>query len=186
NSASRIEGELSVSQQPGEIEHHFVSVTADTKVETLVEHIRSSSSTLVFVRTKRGADRLVQKLARQGVTAAAMHGDMTQNARERALARFETGKVVELVLEPGEGLRLQLPDALAGDPKLAADLLQRRGPLVEAEAQLEDPRLPLGQPGNRTPNGEPPQRVGRLRGRVESLRIREQVSELAVLLRPDR
>jgi ATP-dependent RNA helicase RhlE len=96
-SASRIEGELSVSQQPGEIEHRFVSVTADTKVETLVDHIRSSGSTLVFVRTKRGSDRLVQKLSRQGVEAVAMHGDMSQNARERALARFESGKCETLV-----------------------------------------------------------------------------------------
>jgi ATP-dependent RNA helicase RhlE len=97
NSPSRIEGELSVLQQPGEIEHRFVSVTPDTKVETLVDHIRSSGSTLVFVRTKRGADRLVQKLAARGVCAAAMHGDMSQNARERALGRFESGKVETLV-----------------------------------------------------------------------------------------
>src|SRR5215211_7341043 len=97
NSASHIEGELSTTRQPGEIEHHFVSVTADTKVETLVEHIRSSGSTLVFVRTKRGADRLVQKLARHDVRAVAMHGDMSQNARERALSRFEGGKVETLV-----------------------------------------------------------------------------------------
>src|SRR2546429_5166537 len=59
NSPSRIEGELS-SAQPAEIDHHFVSVTNDTKVETLVEHIRASEATLVFVRTKRGADRLVR------------------------------------------------------------------------------------------------------------------------------
>jgi superfamily II DNA/RNA helicase len=110
NSASRIEGELSVSQQPGEIEHHFVSVTADTKVETLIEHIRSSGSTLVFVRTKRGADRLVQKLARQGVGAAAMHGDMSQNARERALARFEAGKVETLVATDVAARGLDLDD----------------------------------------------------------------------------
>jgi ATP-dependent RNA helicase RhlE len=74
NSPSRIEGELS-SAQPAEIEHQFVSVTNDTKVETLVEHIRASESTLVFVRTKRGADRLVQKLAGHVFTAAAMHAD---------------------------------------------------------------------------------------------------------------
>jgi superfamily II DNA/RNA helicase len=97
NSPSRIEGALPASRQPGEIEHRFVSVTADTKVETLVGHIRESDSTLVFVRTKRGADRLVQKLARQGVSAVAMHGDMSQGARERALARFETGKASTLV-----------------------------------------------------------------------------------------
>src|SRR5436189_4886469 len=96
NSPSRIESELSHAQ-PAEIEHQFVSVTHDTKVETLVEHIRPSESTLVFVRTKRGADRLVQKLARQGVTAVAMHGDMSQPARERALSKFEPGKVATLV-----------------------------------------------------------------------------------------
>ena len=97
NSPSRIEGSLPSSRQPGEIEHRFVPVTADTKVETLVEHIREPGSTLVFVRTKRGADRLVQKLSRHGVAAVAMHGDMSQNARERALGRFESGKVQTLV-----------------------------------------------------------------------------------------
>jgi ATP-dependent RNA helicase RhlE len=95
-SPSRIEGELS-SAQPAEIAHRFVGVTQDTKVERLVEHIAESESTLVFVRTKRGADRLVQKLARHGVNAAAMHGDMSQGARERALSRFESGKVATLV-----------------------------------------------------------------------------------------
>ena len=110
NSPSRIEGELSISQQPGEIEHRFVAVTADTKIETLIEHIRSSGSTLVFVRTKRGADRLVQKLARRGVGAAAMHGDMSQNARERALARFESGKVETLVATDVAARGLDLDD----------------------------------------------------------------------------
>src|SRR5436309_1201985 len=93
NSPARFEANWTESE-PGEIEHSFVSVTQDTKVETLVEHIRSSDGlTLVFVRTKRGADKLVQKLARQDVSAVAMHGDMSQKARERALARFDRGKV---------------------------------------------------------------------------------------------
>ena len=110
NSPSHIEGELSTTQQPGEIEHHFVSVTPDTKVETLVEHIRSSGSTLVFVRTKRGADRLVQKLKRHDVRAAAMHGDMSQNARERALSQFETGKVETLIATDVAARGLDLSD----------------------------------------------------------------------------
>src|SRR3954463_11698712 len=110
NSPSHIEGELSTTQQPGEIEHHFVSVTPDTKVETLVEHIRSSGSTLVFVRTKRGADRLVQKLKRHDVRAVAMHGDMSQNARERALAQFESGKVSTLVATDVAARGLDLDD----------------------------------------------------------------------------
>ena len=110
NSPSRIEGELSTSRQPGEIEHHFVPVTSDTKLETLVEHIRASGSTLVFVRTKRGADRLVQRLARHDVNAAAMHGDMSQNARERALASFESGKVSTLVATDVAARGLDLDD----------------------------------------------------------------------------
>src|SRR5918992_1072691 len=86
------------SRQPVEIEHRFVPVALDTKVDTLAEHIRAAEGlTLVFVRTKRGADRLVQKLRRAGVEALAMHGDMSQNARERALDRFERGKVRALV-----------------------------------------------------------------------------------------
>jgi superfamily II DNA/RNA helicase len=97
NSPSRFEVAASVDE-PGEIEHRFVPVTPATKVDTLVEHIRASTGlTLVFVRTKRGADRLVQKLERRNVRAVAMHGDMPQRARERALARFESGKVSTLV-----------------------------------------------------------------------------------------
>jgi ATP-dependent RNA helicase RhlE len=53
--------------------------------------------TLVFVRTKRGADRLVKKLGAHDVHAVAMHGDKSQSQREKALARFEAGKVKTLV-----------------------------------------------------------------------------------------
>ena len=109
NSPSRFEADLS-PDEPGEIDHHFVPVTSDTKVETLVEHIRSSASTLVFVRTKRGADRLVRKLAHHGVRAAAMHGDMSQNARQRALAQFERGKVSTLVATDVAARGLDLDD----------------------------------------------------------------------------
>ena len=110
NSPARFEAEWAEAD-PGEIEHRFVSVTQDTKVETLVEHIRSSEGlTLVFVRTKRGADKLVQKLTRQNVTAVAMHGDMSQSARERALARFESGKVRTLVATDVAARGLDLDD----------------------------------------------------------------------------
>jgi ATP-dependent RNA helicase RhlE len=111
NSPSRFEAALAEEQEPGEIEHEFVSVTADTKVETLVKHISSSDGlTLVFVRTKRGADKLVQKLTRQNVSAVAMHGDMSQGARERALARFESGKVKTLVATDVAARGLDLDD----------------------------------------------------------------------------
>src|SRR5262245_11820135 len=78
NSPSRFEGRLPDERTPGEIEHRFVPVKADTKVETLVQHLAEVDGlTLVFVRTKRGADRLVHKLHRHGVDAVAMHGDLS-------------------------------------------------------------------------------------------------------------
>jgi ATP-dependent RNA helicase RhlE len=111
NSPSRFEAALAEEQDPGEIEHQFVPVTADTKVETLVKQINSSDGlTLVFVRTKRGADKLVQKLARHDVRAVAMHGDMSQGARERALSRFESGKVTTLVATDVAARGLDLDD----------------------------------------------------------------------------
>jgi ATP-dependent RNA helicase RhlE len=110
NSPSRFAAEAPLDE-PGDIDHHFVAVTADTKVETLVEHIRSTQGrTLVFVRTKRGADRLATRLARKDVPAVAMHGDMSQNARERALSRFESGKVATLVATDVAARGLDLDD----------------------------------------------------------------------------
>jgi superfamily II DNA/RNA helicase len=109
-SPSYVEAELATGQQPAEIEHRFVSVTTDTKVKTLAEHILASDGlTLVFVRTKRGADTLVRKLRNHHVEAVAMHGNLSQSARERALARFGEGKVSTLVATDvaARGLDLQ-------------------------------------------------------------------------------
>ena len=80
-----IPAELPADRAYGEIEHRFVPVEQSTKVETLVEHLQGNSGlTLVFVRTKRGADRLVSRLRRHGVKAEALHGDMSQSSRRRA------------------------------------------------------------------------------------------------------
>jgi len=53
--------------------------------------------TIVFTRTKRGADRLAKQLSRTDTTAEAIHGDKTQSARQRALSRFSGGKAQVLV-----------------------------------------------------------------------------------------
>ncbi len=53
--------------------------------------------TLVFVRTKRGADRLVKRLGARDLEALAMHGNKSQAQREKALARFGAGRVDTLV-----------------------------------------------------------------------------------------
>jgi ATP-dependent RNA helicase RhlE len=81
------------------IDHRFVPVDPHDRVDKLIEllHEEERELALVFVRTKRGADRLVKQLKAKDVNASAMHGDMTQQARERALKRFEEGKVDVLI-----------------------------------------------------------------------------------------
>jgi superfamily II DNA/RNA helicase len=98
SNAARFRAELPSDRRPGTIEHTFVPVTAEGKLDRLVEHLNAERGlALVFVRTKHGADKLVRKLAREDVAAVAMHGNLSQNQRERALARFESGKVPTLV-----------------------------------------------------------------------------------------
>jgi superfamily II DNA/RNA helicase len=86
-------------ERKGDVEHRFVRVSHDGKVARLVTELNEAERglTLVFVRTKRGADRLVKKLAVSRVQAVAMHGDKSQGQRERALANFESGVVDTLV-----------------------------------------------------------------------------------------
>jgi ATP-dependent RNA helicase RhlE len=87
------------AERKGAVEHRFVSVSHEGKVDRLVAELREPDRglTLVFVRTKRGADRLVKRLAASRVQAVAMHGDKSQSQREKALARFEAGQVNTLV-----------------------------------------------------------------------------------------
>jgi ATP-dependent RNA helicase RhlE len=96
---ARFEGELPADRRSGEIDHRFVPVTPDNKVATLIELLKHEETglALVFVRTKAGADRLVEKLRRHDVDAAAIHGDKGQAQREKALERFDAGKVKTLV-----------------------------------------------------------------------------------------
>ena len=85
--------------EKADIEHRFVHLRHDGKVDALVGELRDSERgrTLVFVRTKRGADRLVKKLGRHKISALAMHGNKNQSQRRRALASFEKGDCDTLV-----------------------------------------------------------------------------------------
>ena len=99
DNASRYSTAAQVADRAGEVEHEFVPVTAADKLERLAEQLgRERGLTLVFVRTKHGADRLARKLDRvHGVRSVVMHGNMSQNARERSLDRFESGRVSTLI-----------------------------------------------------------------------------------------
>jgi superfamily II DNA/RNA helicase len=81
-----------------DVEHRFIRVEHEHRLEALVAELRRDRElTLVFVRTKHGADRLVKRLRSRGVEAVAMHGNKSQRQREQALARFESGAVDTLV-----------------------------------------------------------------------------------------
>jgi len=124
---ARFEGELPASRRSGDVDHRFVAVTQDNKVSTLVELLKQEETglALVFVRTKAGADRLVEKLLRNDVDAAAIHGDKGQAQRESALHRFDTGKVKTLVATDVAARGLDVDDithVINFDPPEEADV----------------------------------------------------------------
>ena len=81
------------------VEHRFVGVSHESRLDALVSQLRDDDRglALVFVRTKHGADRLVKRLGSRGVDAVAMHGNKSQGQRQRALSRFDSGAVDALV-----------------------------------------------------------------------------------------
>ena len=80
-----------------EMTHRFLHVHERDKVKVAAAITRPVSRTLIFSNTKAGCDRLVKKLLTEGIRAQAIHGDLRQNIREKALARFASGKLPVLV-----------------------------------------------------------------------------------------
>jgi len=98
-----------------DVEHRFLRVESQgAKLDQLVASLAAEepSRSLVFVRTKRGADRLVKRLRTQEVEAVAMHGDKSQRQRESALARFERGDVLTLVATDVAARGIDVPDVM--------------------------------------------------------------------------
>ena len=77
--------------------HRVFTVDRDDKVDVATRVAARPARTLFFVRTKHGADRLAKQLGRGGVEAAAIHGNLGQGARQRALADFMEGRTRVLV-----------------------------------------------------------------------------------------
>ncbi len=76
-----------------EATHRFIAVPHEGKTAALVRELAADRGlTLIFVRTKRGADRLARNLKQQGFQVGALHGDMSQPQRERALGSFAAGR----------------------------------------------------------------------------------------------
>ena len=87
----------SSAEDRGEVEHHFWRVEHADRAAVTADVVRAKGPALVFCRTKRGADRLSQRLGRSGLKSAAIHGDRSQAQRERALGAFRAGRLDVLV-----------------------------------------------------------------------------------------
>jgi ATP-dependent RNA helicase RhlE len=115
------------------VTHHVHPVDAAKKRDLLL-HVLSQDSrrqTLVFSRTKHGADKLVKQLEMAGLRAAAIHGNKSQNARTRALSDFKTNRITVLVATDiaARGIDIdQLPIVINYDlPMVAEDYVHRIG-----------------------------------------------------------
>ncbi len=84
------------AERVGHWSYHVEKSGKPSLLCTVLEHTPYSRA-LVFTRTKHGADKVVRHLDRAGVSAVAIHGNKTQNARTRALAAFRSGKTGVLV-----------------------------------------------------------------------------------------
>ncbi len=89
--------ELEAEEPTEPVTHEFVHTTKDDRVELTKQLVTKYGSTVVFCRTKHGADRLAKQLDRIGVDAVAIHGGRSQGQRDRALAAFRSGAAVALV-----------------------------------------------------------------------------------------
>jgi len=115
------------------VEHLLHPCDMDRKGDLLSHLIRSNDwqQVLVFSRTKHGANRMAERLVREGVTAAAIHGNKSQGARTRALADFKAGALRVLVATDlaARGIDIhQLPHVVNLDlPNQAEDYVHRIG-----------------------------------------------------------
>lgn len=80
-----------------DVSHHFWRVERDQRLNQTAAIVDSSSSTIVFTRTRHGADRLVKQLDREGIVGVALHGGKSQPQRTRALAQFTSGRARALI-----------------------------------------------------------------------------------------
>ncbi|MGH8891952.1 MAG: DEAD/DEAH box helicase [Actinomycetes bacterium] len=120
------------------MEHRALVVRHEHKVGVLAEIAARPARTLLFVRTKHGADRLVKQLGRLGVDALAIHGNRTQGQRQRALDAFTRGQSRVLVATDvaARGIHITDVDLVvhADPPSDHKDYLHRSGRTARAGA----------------------------------------------------
>jgi superfamily II DNA/RNA helicase len=120
------------------MEHRALVVRNEQKIDVLAEILTRPARTLLFVRTKHGADRLVKQLDRMGIAAQAIHGNRNQGQRQRALDAFSRGESRVLVATDvaARGIHITDVDLVvhADPPNDHKDYLHRSGRTARAGA----------------------------------------------------
>jgi superfamily II DNA/RNA helicase len=120
------------------MDHLVFTVLAEEKLAVVTEVASRPARTLIFVRTKHGADRLAKQLRNGGVEAAAIHGNLKQNARQRALDAFSAGRPRVLVATDvaARGIHVDDVDLVVhfDPPNDSKDYLHRSGRTARAGA----------------------------------------------------
>jgi superfamily II DNA/RNA helicase len=120
------------------MEHHVLHVAEDDKNQTVVRIAAREGRVLLFVDSKRGADRLAKRLLAQGVRAAALHGGKSQPQRTRVLDQFKDGQVSVLVATnvAARGIHIDTLDLVVNvdPPADHKDYLHRGGRTARAGA----------------------------------------------------
>ncbi len=104
--------EVALQAEVSRASHQFRAVTSADRTALCAELVREPRSSVVFVRTKHGADRVARHLRDLGLAAGAIHGDRSQAQRERTLADFRAGKSTfwwPRTLRPGDPCRPHRP-----------------------------------------------------------------------------
>jgi superfamily II DNA/RNA helicase len=118
------------------MEHHILLIDPQHKKLITAEVANREGRTLVFVRTKLGADRVAEQLREQGVFAAALHGGLAQGARNRVLSAFKDGSLPVLVATDVAARGIHVDDigvVLQADPPADhKDYLHRSGRTARA------------------------------------------------------
>jgi len=134
--------EVARRNAPAELVRQTVHVVARDRKRALLAHLirqHDWRQVLVFTRTKHGANRLAEQLERDGIAAAAIHGNKSQNARTRALAQFKDGSVPVLVATDiaARGIDIdQLPQVVNYElPNVPEDYVHRIGRTGRAGAE---------------------------------------------------
>ena len=128
----------SVGAETAEARHHFWLVEHQDRVRHTAEVVAAGGRSIVFTRTRRGADRLAKQLSRHGLGAVALHGGRSQNQRNRALRSFSTGRAQALVATDvaARGIHIEAVASVVhfDPPADSKDYLHRSGRTARAGA----------------------------------------------------